>query len=47
MVYALTSSRGHYTELLRLGITLPDIMLHGRWLSARSAREYLRRGEVA
>jgi integrase len=39
--------RGGATELLRLGVSLPDIMLHGRWLSARSAREYLRRGDVA
>ena len=39
--------RGGATELLRLGASLPDIMLHGRWLSARSAREYLRRGGVA
>eukprot|EP00972_Heterocapsa_arctica_P001220 177817-Heterocapsa_arctica.AAC.1 len=30
--------RGGATELLRLGVSLPDIMLHGRWLSARSAR---------
>ena len=39
--------RGGATELLRLGISLPDIMLHGRWLSARTAREYFSRGDVA
>ena len=26
---------------------LPDLLLYGRWLSERSAREYIRRGEVA
>jgi len=39
--------RGGATELLSRGVPLSDIMLFGRWLSDRSAREYLRRGEVS
>jgi integrase len=39
--------RGGASELLRRGVPLSDIMLFGRWLSERSAREYLRRGEVS
>eukprot|EP00959_Pyramimonas_sp_CCMP1952_P440387 9220337-Pyramimonas_sp.AAC.1 len=39
--------RGGATELLSRGVPLADIMLFGRWLSERSAREYLRRGEVS
>ena len=38
--------RGGATELMLQGMSLPDIMLRGRWLSERSCREYLRRGEV-
>ena len=38
--------RGGATELMMQGMSLPDIMLRGRWLSERSCREYLRRGEV-
>ena len=39
--------RGGATELLRLHTPLPDIANFGRWLSERSMREYLRRGEVS
>ncbi len=39
--------RGGASELLRLGVALNEIAMHGRWLSERSMREYLRRGEVA
>ena len=38
--------RGGATELLRCGISLGQIALIGRWLSERSMREYLCRGEV-
>lgn len=38
--------RGAATQLLREGVPLKDVMLAGRWLSERSCREYLRRGEV-
>ena len=39
--------RGGATELQRLNVPLADIMLQGRWQSARSAKEYLRKGDVA
>ena len=39
--------RGGATELQRRQVPLPDIMLAGRWASSRSAREYLRKGDVA
>ena len=39
--------RSGASELSRLGVTLPDLLLYGSWLSERSAREYIRRGEVA
>ena len=39
--------RGGATELQRQGVPLADIMLQGRWLSSRSAREYLRKGDLA
>ena len=39
--------RSGATELSRMGVPLPDLLLYGRWLSERSAREYIRRGEVA
>jgi integrase len=38
--------RGGATELFRMNVPLPSIALHGRWLSERSMREYLRKGEV-
>ena len=37
--------RGGATHLLG-HMPLPEILLRGRWASERSAREYLRRGEV-
>ena len=39
--------RSGASELARRGIPFTDIMLFGRWLSDRSAREYIRKGEVA
>ena len=39
--------RSGASELARQGIPLADILLFGRWLRERSAREYIRRGEVA
>ena len=39
--------RGGATSLLRAGVPFTDIMIFGRWRSDRSAREYLRQGEVA
>ena len=39
--------RGGATELFRKNISLNAIAQQGRWLSERSMREYLRRGEVA
>ena len=35
------------THLLRVGTPLPNILLAGRWASEKSAREYLRRGDVS
>lgn len=39
--------RSGASELARRGIPFSDIVLYGRWLSDRSAREYIRKGEVA
>ena len=39
--------RGGATELLRQGVPLENIMVHGRWLSVRSCRDYLRKGEAS
>lgn len=39
--------RSGASELSKRGMPLADILLYGRWLSERSAREYIRRGEVA
>jgi integrase len=39
--------RSGASELARQGVSLPDILLYGRRLSEKSAREYIRRGEVA
>lgn len=39
--------RGAATSMLQQRVPLADIMLRGRWLSERSAREYLRRVDVA
>ena len=39
--------RSGASELARRGVPFPDILLFGRWRSERSAREYIRRGEVA
>ena len=39
--------RGCASELLARGMDLRDVMLFGRWLSERSCREYLRKGELS
>ena len=39
--------RSGASELARRGVPIADIMMFGRWLSDRSAREYIRKGEVA
>ena len=39
--------RGGATELYRLNFSIEEIAQFGRWLSIRSLREYLRKGEVA
>ena len=39
--------RGGASELVAAGWPLESVMLHGRWLSLRSCREYIRRGEAA
>ena len=39
--------RSGASELSRQGVPIADICLFGRWLSDRSAREYIRKGEVA
>ena len=39
--------RSGASELSRRGVPLADICLFGRWLSDRSARLYIRKGEVA
>ena len=39
--------RAGASELSRLGVPLQALLLYSRWLSERSAREYIRRGEDA
>ena len=39
--------RGGATEMARLGYSLPQIMLAGRWASDKSCKSYLQRYEVA
>ena len=39
--------RSGASELARRNVPITDIMMFGRWLSDRSAREYIRKGEVA
>jgi len=39
--------RGGATSMLLEGIGFKDVQLYGRWLSERSCREYLRKGEVS
>ena len=39
--------RGGATELYRQNISMAAILQYGRWLTERSAREYLRKGELA
>ena len=39
--------RSGASELSRQGMALSDILLYGRWLSDKAARDYIRRGEVA
>ena len=39
--------RGGASELLRQGVPLSLFLMASRWLSERSAREYLRKGEVS
>lgn len=39
--------RSGASELARQGMPLQDILLYGRWLSERAARDYIRKGEVA
>ena len=39
--------RGGATALMREGCSWPSMMAFGRWRSARSAREYVRQGEIA
>ena len=41
-----TFRRSGASELARQGVHLPDILLYGRWRTERSAREYIRQGEV-
>ena len=42
-----TFRRSGASELSRQGMSLNDILLYGRWLSERAARDYIRKGEVA
>lgn len=42
-----TFRRSGASELSRLGYPMADILLYGRWLSDKAAREYIRKGEVA
>ena len=42
-----TFRRSGASELSRQGMPLSDILLYGRWLSERAARDYIRKGEVA
>lgn len=39
--------RSGASELSRQGMPLSEILLYGRWLSERAARDYIRKGEVA
>ncbi len=39
--------RSGASELARQNMPLSDILLYGRWSSERSAKEYIRKGEVA
>jgi len=39
--------RGAASHLSLMGVSFGDIMLRGRWLGERSAREYIRRGEAS
>lgn len=39
--------RSGASELSRQGLPLSEILLYGRWLSERAARDYIRKGEVA
>ena len=39
--------RSGASELSRCGLPLQDLLAYGRWLNERSAREYIRHGEVA
>ena len=41
-----TFRRSGASELVRQGVPLADILLYGRWSTERSAREYIRQGEV-
>ena len=41
-----TFRRSGASELARQGLPLADILLYGRWSTERSAREYIRQGEV-
>ena len=38
--------RGGASELAMTGLPIADLLEFGRWLSMRSAREYIRRGEL-
>lgn len=42
-----TFRRSGASELSRQGMPLSEILLYGRWLSERAARDYIRKGEVA
>ena len=42
-----TFRRSGASELSRQGMPFSDILLYGRWLSERAARDYIRKGEVA
>lgn len=42
-----TFRRSGASELSKQGMALADILLYGRWASERSARDYIRKGEVA
>ena len=42
-----TFRRSGASELSKQGMPLSDILLYGRWLSERAARDYIRKGEVA
>ena len=42
-----TFRRSGASELVRRGVTFAEVMQYGRWLSDKSAREYIRTGELA